>query len=192
MDFHSVKTSRAAWPASRWPLPVSFVPPNGRCTSAPVVPALMYVIPVCRSRMARNALLTSRVKMEDESPYRMPFATRIASSKSRTLISAVVGPLLKRVVDRLVRDHAGSRGAALARGAECRPDDAFDREVEVGVVEDDDRVLPAELEVDVLQPVGGCLRDGDAGLARTGERDDGYIRVADESVARRLAVPVDD
>ena len=39
-------TSSAAWPASRWPLPVSFVPPNGRCTSAPVVPAFTYVIPV--------------------------------------------------------------------------------------------------------------------------------------------------
>ena len=25
-------------PASRWPLPVPFTPPNGRCTSAPVVP----------------------------------------------------------------------------------------------------------------------------------------------------------
>src|SRR5581483_4047838 len=54
MDFHSVNTSSAAWPASRWPLPVSFVPPNGRCTSAPVVPALMYVIPATRSRVARE------------------------------------------------------------------------------------------------------------------------------------------
>src|SRR6266550_3905637 len=65
MDFHSVKTSSAAWPASRWPLPVSFVPPNGRCTSAPIVPALTYVMPASRSRIARKAALTSCVKVED-------------------------------------------------------------------------------------------------------------------------------
>src|SRR6476660_7352891 len=39
-DFHSEKTSSAAVPASRCPLPVCFVPPNGRCTSAPMVGAL--------------------------------------------------------------------------------------------------------------------------------------------------------
>ena len=39
-DFHSEKTSSAAVPASRWPLPVAFVPPNGRWTSAPMVGAL--------------------------------------------------------------------------------------------------------------------------------------------------------
>src|SRR3954467_10385736 len=90
MDFHSVKTSRAAWPASRWPLPVAFVPPNGRCTSAPVVPALMYVIPASRSRIAVNALFTSRVKIEDERPNSIPFATRPASSNEATGMTAVV------------------------------------------------------------------------------------------------------
>ena len=44
--------------------------------------------------------------------------------------------------------------AALAGGAERRPDDPVDREIEIGVVEDDDRVLAAELEVDALQVVG--------------------------------------
>src|SRR3954466_8452997 len=67
MGFPSVKTASAAWPASRWPLPVSFVPPKGRCTSAPIVPALMYVIPACKSRIERNALLTSRVTDDAES-----------------------------------------------------------------------------------------------------------------------------
>ena len=37
-------------------------------------------------------MLTSRVKIEDESPNRTPFATRIASSSRATGISAVVGP----------------------------------------------------------------------------------------------------
>ena len=30
---------RAAWPASRWPLPVFLIPPKGRCVSAPMVGA---------------------------------------------------------------------------------------------------------------------------------------------------------
>jgi hypothetical protein len=50
------------------------------------------VIPVSRSRIARNALFTSRVKIEDERPYLTPFAARIASSNDSTGISAVVGP----------------------------------------------------------------------------------------------------
>ena len=54
----------------------------------------------------------------------------------------------------LVDDDAARRGAALAGGAERRPDDPVDGQVEVGVVEDDDRVLAAELEVDPLEVLG--------------------------------------
>ena len=46
-------------PASRCPLPVPRVPPNGRCVSAPVVPWFTYTMPVSRSRMARNAVFTN-------------------------------------------------------------------------------------------------------------------------------------
>src|SRR5205085_8603714 len=56
----------------------------------------------------------------------------------------------ERVVDALLDDDAARGGAALAGGAEGRPEDAVDGQVEVGVVEDDDRVLAAELEMDVL------------------------------------------
>ncbi len=37
--FHSVNSSSACGPASRWPLPVFLNPPNGSCTSAPIVGA---------------------------------------------------------------------------------------------------------------------------------------------------------
>src|SRR5207248_10114298 len=73
---------------------------------------------------------------------------------------------LQRVVDALLDDDATRGGAALAGGAEGRPDDPVDGEVEVGVVEDDDGVLAAELEVDVLERVGRVPHHLDAGLAR--------------------------
>ena len=60
-DFHSVKISKAASPASRWPLPVPLVPPKGSWISAPIVEELMYVIPVSRYSMAWKARFTSRV-----------------------------------------------------------------------------------------------------------------------------------
>ncbi len=237
----------------------------------------MYVIPAFRSRIARKALFTSRVKIDDERPYLIPFETRIASSTSRTLITAdgraedlllgdphlgidvaedrrpvveaLVEPvaggdlaageerralvladrrvrvdLLERglvddradvrvllpadsepellgraheprgelVVDALLRDHAARGGAALAGSAERRPEDALDGEVEVGVVEHDDRVLAAELEVDVLQAVGCVLRHLDAGLARAGERDHRHVGVGDDRVPDLSPAPVDD
>src|SRR5207248_6980533 len=99
---------------------------------------------------------------------------------------------LQRLVDLLVRDHARRGGAALTRRSERRPEDALDREIDVGVVENDDRVLAAELEVHVLEPVGRGLRHRDAGLARAGERDDRNARVAYERVAGGLAVAVHD
>ena len=80
---------------------MSFVPPNGRCTSAPIVPALTYVMPASRSRIARKAALTSRVKIEDERPYLIPFETRIASSRSPTGMSAVVGPKISSCAIRI-------------------------------------------------------------------------------------------
>ena len=100
--------------------------------------------------------------------------------------------LLQLLVDAALHDHARRRGAALAGRAERRPDDAVDREVDVGVVHDDDRVLAAELEVDVLQLVGRVLRDEHAGLARAGERDHRHVGVAHERVARLLAEAVHD
>ena len=99
---------------------------------------------------------------------------------------------LQLLVDAALDDHPARSGAALARGPERRPDDPLDGEVEIRVVEDDDRVLAAELEMDVLQALGGRLEDGDAGLARAGERDHAHIRVAHERLADLTSSAVDD
>ena len=75
-------------------------------------------------------------------------------------------------------------------GAERRPDDPLGREVEIGVVEHDHRVLAAELEMDVLEVVRGGLHHRDAGLARPGQRDHRHVRVLDEPFADRSPTPV--
>ena len=63
-----------------------------------------------------------------------------------------------------MHDHAARSGAALTGRAEGGPEDAVDGEVEVGVVHHDDRVLAAELEVDVLQAFRRRLETSHAGL----------------------------
>src|SRR5207249_4600227 len=60
------------------------------------------------------------------------------------------------------------------------------------VVEDDDRVLAAELEVDVLEAVGAGLRDRDARLTGAGQRDDRDVRVLHDRVADLSPAPVHD
>src|SRR5919201_468834 len=96
------------------------------------------------------------------------------------------------VVDGFVHDHAARGRTALAGGAERGPDDAVDREIEFGVVHDDDRVLAAEIEVDVLEVVGSGPSDGDARLARAGEGDDRNVRMLDQPLADVRAAAVND
>ena len=107
-------------------------------------------------------------------------------------LGALDEPSRERVVEALVHDDPARRRAALAGCAERRPDDAVDGEVEVGVVHDDDRVLAAELEVDVLETLGGRLEHLHAGLARARERDHADVRVPDEPLADGSPTPVDD
>ena len=47
--------------------------------SAPVVPAFTYTIPVSKSRIARNAVFASRVKIDDDRPYLVWFSAVTAS-----------------------------------------------------------------------------------------------------------------
>ena len=107
------------------------------------------------SSRAPRALITGPTSESSSQPG----PSRRASARSTRRAASVV-------VEALVDDHAARRGAPLARGAEGRPEDAVEREVEVGVVHDDDRVLAAELEVDVLETLRGRLEDLHTRLAR--------------------------
>ena len=94
------------------------------------------------------------------------------------------------------RPAARSRGwRRCSAGRRCRTPTrrSLDREVEVGVVEDDDRVLAAELEVDVLQvrrPRSSCTATP---VSREPvKRDHRHVGMADRAVADLLAAAVDD
>ena len=91
-----------------------------------------------------------------------------------------------------MHDDAARRSTALARRPERGPEDSVERELEIGVLHHDDRVLAAELEVDVLEVICGIPHHRDAGLARAGERNHRDVWMPDEPVADRAAPAVDD
>ncbi len=85
-------------------------------------------------------------------------------------------PLDQRVVDGVLDDHARAGRAALAGRTERGPQDPVGGQVEVGVGEDDDAVLAAELERHALQSSCRALRDRPTGGRMAGERDDRHVR----------------
>ena len=88
------------------------------------------------------------------------------------------------VVDPRAREHARRGGAVLA-GVEVAGDgDALDGGLDVGVVEDDDRGLAAELEVHALDVVRRALGHLHAGADRAGDGDQRRGRVLDEHRGR--------
>ena len=66
--------------------------------------------------------------------------------------------LAEAVVDGVEHDQARARRAALARVREGRERSRLRRPLQVGVVADDERVLAAELEADLGEPLSGRLR----------------------------------
>ena len=113
---------------------------------------------------------------------------RVVGQADRRRAAGVVGQGGDElVVDALGHQHAG-RGRAVLAGVEVARDrDALHRGLDVGVVEDDDGRLAAELEVDALHVRRGAGRHLRAGAHRAGDRDQGGRAVLDEP-ASGLAV----
>ena len=104
----------------------------------------------------------------------------------------VVGERGHEVVVDAGGDQDAGGGRAVLAGVEVAGDrDALDRGLDVGVVEDHDRRLAAQLEVHPLDLRGGAGRDLGAGADRAGDRDEPGRRVLDEEAAG-LAVAGDD
>ena len=76
--------------------------------------------------------------------------TDLLGAKTRELI-ALGRACRKAIVDRALHQGARRRGAALTVEGVDHEEHGIERPVEVGVVEDDDGVLAAELEVHPLQ-----------------------------------------
>src|SRR5215217_7139901 len=74
-------------------------------------------------------------------------------------------------MERAMDDHGAERGAALPRRAEAAEERSLDRQVEVGVGHDHERVLAPELEAGRLQVAAAELADPRAHLGRAGEAD---------------------
>ena len=94
--------------------------------------------------------------------------------------------------DSLLKKDAAGGGAALACGSEGSPERAVEGELEVGVVEDDLRVLAAHFEGDGLEGGGGTLGNVRAHFAGAGEADGADVGVLDEGVAGGAAAAADD
>src|SRR5207249_1162869 len=71
------------------------------------------------------------------------------------LLGAVHVALDEFAVDAFLHDDAAGGGATLAGGAEASPESAFNGEIEVGIVEDDHRILAAEFERAMLEALSG-------------------------------------
>ena len=88
--------------------------------------------------------------------------------------------------DRALDDNPPGRHADLALVQVRAERGGVDRVVEIGVGEDDQRVLAAQLEHDPLQVTAGSLGQLAAGGRRAGEVDPPHARVLDELVTDRL------
>ena len=101
-------------------------------------------------------------------------------------------PRDEAVVDGRTGDDARGRRAVLARVPVAPEADVLDRTLEVGVVEDDDRRLAAELEVEALDRVRGVAGDALARLGIAGDRHHGHGGMEHQRVADGLTGAGDD
>ena len=114
-----------------------------------------------------------------------PLPTRSAFTRADELLE-------ERVVDGPVHEQPRGGRAALAGRAEGAPHRAVDRQVHVGVVHHEDRVLAAHLQVQALERRRAGLRDPPADLGRARVRDDLHVGVLDERIAHLAARAHDD
>ncbi|MCY1421142.1 hypothetical protein D9M71_367880 [compost metagenome] len=93
----------------------------------------------------------------------------------------------KLVVDAFLRINAAGSGAVLPGVIEAKGTNAFDRRIDVGVVEDDHWGLAAQFHVHALDAVGGAGNDVRAGSDRACQRDHAHFRVGHQRAAHGRA-----
>lgn len=83
-------------------------------------------------------------------------------------------------VDRIVHQVPADGHAGLALVEERTEGGCADGLLEIGVVQHDQRGVPAQLQVGPLEVAAGQLADSPAGRGRAGERDDPDVRILDQ------------
>ena len=109
--------------------------------------------------------------------------TRSFSMRARSFADEPLG-------DAFLHQQPRARAADLPLVEPDRVDHAFDHAVEVGVLEDDERALAAELERQLLARARRRLADDASHLGRAGERDLVDAGMLDESLRRCAPSPV--
>ena len=110
----------------------------------------------------------------DQRPERDAVVEAVAHLQRLHLRGELLG---ERVVHLLVHVEAVGRGAGLAHVAHLGDHGALDRGVDVGVLEDDERRVAAELHRRLDDVVGGAVQELAADLGRAGEGDDAHARI---------------
>ncbi len=97
----------------------------------------------------------------------------------------------ERVVDRILENQSGRRGAALAGRPERPPQHPLQREIQIGVRQDDLCVLAAHLQREPFVEASTRLTDERPGLRGAGERDQGDAGMFHDRLPHHLAAAVD-
>ena len=105
--------------------------------------------------------------------------------------------LLRKLFDELVVDlvlgvEAVGADAGLAHVAVFRDDGAFDRGIDIGVVEHHERRVAAELEAELLHADGGLLIEDLADFGRAGEADEAHGGMFAQHLADRRRIAGED
>ncbi len=89
-------------------------------------------------------------------------------------------PLHELGGDWLLHIDALARGANLTGVEQPRPGNARDRDIEIGILENDKRIDRAEFEIDFLELCAGGSRDLASDCVGSGESDEVHVRMLDQ------------
>ncbi len=115
----------------------------------------------------------------------------VARVAQHVLVGEPVEELEERLAHRLLHEQARAGEADLPRVV-VLPGRLAGRRLEVAVLEDEERPLPAELARERRDVARGSNTDRAGGLGRARERDPPHVRVLDERSAHLLADPLHD
>ena len=129
------------------------------------------------------------LRLVDLRPHIGAFVQAVSHFQNADSVRQLVGEL---VINILLHDHPAGGGAALAGSAKAAPHCAIHRQVNIGVVQHDDGILPAHLQRAMLETFRRRLADHAAHLARAGERYGPHVRMGQHGRARFRAKPAHD